>query len=295
MMKKFGKRNTTTQATLQQYGKDMGQYLSLHINKNDLPEGSELVVMVRDEATGEIRPITIRDEQDAYAFAKTSRFFGETMADGHIFNPYIHRRFIAVQFERLIRQYGYSGVKRGFAETRNWDYAIDVLRKEVHVLANLQRKDIAVFNERSRFFTMSDCFKIIYDYASTVRQFIDKHHKEAGHYPSFYLPKCGMVKKQNARPMMHRFWKLIETAKACKTYVQLDEVLEGFDWLKLPSDYHLPDSFVTPYLEAGAYYTLKYHMMFKGLTMSWENQHESLLKLRGNHYSYLSLYTQLVG
>lgn len=293
-MRNFGKKNKSTQATLQQYGKDIHQYLALHINKRDLPEGSELVVMVRDEATGEIRPITINDEQDAYAFAQNSRFFGQTMQDGHIFNPYIHRRFIAVQFERLIRQYGYSNVKRSFSETRGWDYAIDVLLKEVHVLATLQRKDTAAFNERSRFFTMSACLKIIYDYAYAVRQHIDKHHKDAGQYPSFYLPKYGMMKKQNARPMMHRFWKLVETAKDCKTYAQLEALLEGFDWLKLPTGHHLPDSFVTPYLEAGAYFTLKHHMMFKGLTMGRESQHESLRKLREYRFDCLDLYMRLV-
>lgn len=294
-MRNFGKQKKTTQATLQQHGKDVSQYLALHINKRDLPEGSELVVMVRDEATGEVRPISIRDEQDAYEFAKNSRFLGETMADGHVFNPYIHRRFIAAQFERLIRQYGYNGVKRGFAETRNWDYAIEVLKKEVHVLANLQRKDAVAYNERSRFFTLSDCFKIIFDYASEVRLHIEAFHKRAGNHPSFYLPKYGTVKKQNVRPMMHRFWKLVEIAKECKTYAQLDELLESFEWLKLPSDHPLPDSFVTPFLEAGAYYTLKHHMMFKGLTMWRENQHESLLKLRGCHHSYMNLYTQLLG
>lgn len=291
-MKKFGR---STKSALEMTGMDLNQYLALHINKRDLPKGSEVVIMIRDEASGELLPLSLDNIDDIGAVARNSRFYGQTMADGHVFNPLIHRRFIAAQFQRLIRQYGYHGISEGIRCSRTWDYAVDVLRKEVHRLAVLNRIDKAGFDERSRFFTLGDCTRIVYDYVCAVNSFVTEQKERSRSDDFFFLPHHGLMNKEHVRPMLYRFNKLLLAAKACDTYAELDDVLSGFDWLKLPGDMSIPFSFTKPYLESGAYYTLKHHMMFEGLTMYRQSQHDSLRSLRDYRRDYLDLYANLMG
>ena len=67
--------------------------------------------------------------------------------------------------------------------------------------------------------------------------------------------------------MKYRFTRLLTEAAACITYAQLDKLLEKFDFLELDRRLRLPDSFVTPFINAGAYYTLKNAIMFEGKTL----------------------------
>lgn len=285
--------NKSIKATLEHSGKDTGLYLSLNIDKGDLPEGSEIVVQVRNKQTGELRPISLGETDAVRAFAQNSRFYGQTMADGHLFNPYIHRRFIAAHFRRLITQYGVIGVEQGVACSYNWDYAIGLIRKEVHRLSNLWRHDREGYNERSRFFTIERVAQVLADYAAVVDRYLSglvcrDNAREV------YVPDYGMLKKQNLRPMQHRFVTFAAHAKACKTYAQLDKLLDEFEWLRLPNHLALPDSFVHPFVQSGAYYTLKHHMMFEGLTMPRKSQAESLAELRGYQWDYLTLYREMM-
>lgn len=284
------KRNI--ESALAKDGRDMDKYLSLRIHKGDLPNGGEIVITVRDDK-GNLHPIEIQKPQNARAFARNSRFREKVMADGYVFNPYIHRRFISAQFRRLINTYGYRGVKEGVAETYNWDYAVDILRKEAHRLANLQKHDHSGYVERSRFFTLECCTQIVAAYAETVGSYLEKLIVQSTKDPVF-VPQYGMLSRQNVRPMKHRFTQLSEQAKACRSYKQLDALLSDFNWLKLPNDLTLPMCFTEPFVEAGAFYTLKYHMMFAGLRMRELDQQASLAGLRNHTGSYLDLYPTLM-
>lgn len=283
------------QAALKNAGYDTGRYLAISIPRADIPENGEVVITVRDTLTGELRPVAIRSTGDAYAFAGNSIFRGQAMADGFIFNPYSHRRFIAAQFEKLIRQYGHMGIRDGFAQSRGWDYAIDVLRKEIHRLANLVKHDGEVFRERARFFTLDACAAIIRDYVEAVHRYVDKAAARNSQHAQFYLKGHGCVERKNLRPLKHRFDRLAHEVRQCVSYAQLDAVLEAFEWMQLPAELVLPWSFVNPFLESGAYYTLKHHMMFQGLTMHRDSQTGSLTRLREHRQSYLPLYSQLMG
>lgn len=285
--------NRNIKATLEQNGHDTSNYLSLRINKGDLPHGGEVVVSVRDAQTGELRPITLEQDKDKPAFARNSHFYNQVMADGHIFNPYIHRRYIAAQFRRLIRQYGYQGIKQGVAQSYTWDYAIDILCKEAHRLANLEKHDREGFIERSQFFMPGRCACILADYADAVAQYLDGFVSRS-RTDTICVPHYGTVQKQNVRPMKYRFTKLADLAKSCMSYRQLDNLLFDFEWLSLPNDLSLPDSFVEPFVETGAYFTMKHHIMFEGLRIWGCSQQKSLEHLRKHNGNYLSLYQSVM-
>jgi len=283
------------QKALEKNGQNTSQFLALQIKKEDIPRGGSVVIMVRDDKTGEMHPIYADNMKSAADFAQNSRFYQKIMEDGHVFNPYIHRRFIASQFKQLVRMYGQYGIKDQFARSRDWDYAMGVLRKEVHTLANLERKDKEAFYERSQFFTLNVCIAILYEYSRAVNQYIDETRRGAGRNNYVYLIDSGRIKVENLRPMAHRFDVLTVDASKCKTYEQLDRLLSAFDWQKLPHKYPLQYSFVTPFLESGAYYTLKHHMMFEGLKMQrCKTSQESLRELRRYQRPYMSLYFALM-
>lgn len=279
-------------ATLEKSGYDTNGYLSLHIKKGDLPHGGDVVVMVRDAKTGDLHPISLEQRQNKHGFAQNSRFYEQVMADGHLFNPYIHRRYIAAQFRRLIQVHGCQWIKQGVASSYTWDYAVDILRKEVHRLANLEKYDRSGFAERSQFFTQKRCAQFLNDYAEAVSQYIDK---AMGCRDRAFIPGCKRtLLKSNVRPMKYRFTKLGEQAGECKNYRQLDVLLDQFEWLPLPKELCLPDSFVEPFVESGAYYTMKHHIMFEGLRIWGHSQPDSLASLRNFRGTYLGLYQSVM-
>lgn len=276
--------------TLEQNGIGTDKYLSLRINKDDLPDGAELVLSVSG-GDGHARPRG--QARQRTAIAANSQFYGRIMADGFIFNPYSHRRFIAAQFKRLIKRYGFSGIKEGVIRSFDWAYAIDILRKEVHKLKNLQKYDQDAFAERSLFFTLGVCASILVDYAEAVHAHIDSCAAKVFH-DEIYVCDYGLVKRGNIRPMKHRFTQLAAQARSCASYAQLDVLLTAFDWLELPRETKLTPSFTAPFIEEGAYYTLKHDMMFEGLRMYNYDQQKSLAELRKYRHHYLDLAEHLL-
>lgn len=276
--------------TLEQGGVNTEKYLSLRISKDDLPDDAEVILMVKD-SDGQTRPIG--HARQRAAIAMTSQFYNKIMADGYIFSPYSHRRYIAVQFKRLLKRYGFTGIENGVIQSYSWDYAIDILRKEVHKLKSLQKHDKDAFKERSRFFTLDACGAILADYVDAVCRHIDDCVPRRP-LDDFCVSGYGVVKRGNIRPMKYRFTRLVDKARDCQTYAEMDDLLSGFKWLKLPNKTKLTIAFAKPFVEAGAYYTLKHDMMFEGLRMHGKNQQESLSELRNRRRDYLGLASWLL-
>lgn len=180
-------------------------------------------------------------------FGRNSCFFGQLMEDGHIFNPYIHRRFLPARFKQMC-MYG-NNVKQSIA-LYSWSYVFKVMRDEVHKLALLEKADRVAFEERSAIFTVSDIKITIFHYL----QAWETHR-------SLSLP-ASLNKKRNS---------LIY----CLTYGQLDtwmkdvplEIKKGLSSLKCSHDIFTED-----YVKAGAYYSIKNEIMFN---------HAELKGLRG--------------
>ncbi len=266
-------------ATLEKAGVDTTNYLSLRINKADLPDNAELVVQLRDKKTGQLIPVNLNDEENSL-LGKNSQFYGQVMADGHIFNPMIHRRFIAKQFRELVRRYGAYNLHEAVQKTYNWKYAIDMVCKEVHKLAMLERHDKQAFHERRQFFTLEAVSRIMTDYVGEVLQSIDlallNANPKSG---SVYIDCLGSVQRQHIRPTRHRFEMLNAAVSECRSYAQLDELLQTFQFCELSKRKLLPRSFTAPFIESGAYYTMKHAIMFEGKTLYGKDQATSLQTL----------------
>ncbi len=266
-------------ATLEKAGVDTTNYLSLRINKADLPANAELIVQLRDKKTGQLIPVNLNDENSL--LGKNSQFYGQVMADGHIFNPMIHRRFIAKQFRELVRRYGAYNLHEAVQKTYNWKYAIDMVSKEVHKLAMLERHDKQAFTERSQFFTLDAVSRIMTDYVCEVNQSIDLALLNANpKSSSVYIDCLGSVQRQHIRPTKHRFETMCAAVSECRSYAQLDDLLQSFQFCELSKRKLLPRSFTAPFIECGAYYTMKHAIMFDGKILYNQDQAASLQTLR---------------
>lgn len=268
-------RRPSMEAALQNAGVNTADYLSLRINKADLPANAELVIQIRDKRTGDLIPVKLHDDSDML-FGKHSRFYGQAMADGHIFNPYIHRRFIASQFRELVRCNGLNSMHEGVIRRYNWKYAIEQVCKEAHKLALLERRDREAFKERSRFFTLNAIANVISDYVTEVHTVLERGLVSMGNRQEGYMYGFGYVRRQNVRPIKHRYEQLRANVRNCRSYAELDGILSGFDFVELARHTRLTNSFILPFLEAGAYYTMKHAIMFEGKCINGMNQKASL-------------------
>ena len=87
------------------------------------------------------------------AFAENSYLYRKIMKDGHVFNPYIHRRWLPYQFMNSVywvRQYyaetiGYAKIlERELTignNVGNWKYMYDKFGKELNALYTLSKRD----------------------------------------------------------------------------------------------------------------------------------------------------------
>ena len=291
-------------ATLNSAGINADQYLSMRIDKEFIPDGAEVVIQVRDKETGEVRYVPFNQAMDD-CFGKNSQFYRQEMSDGHIFNPYIHRRWLPAQFRRNIREAGYNGIHEYVKRSYTWNYVVRFLKQECWKLAMLQRRDRAAFRERSAFFTLHDMQRILAQYADIIMGELDRVVDEYDKY-NHRLPRqntqtvmlyprgIGPIQKGHIRPMRYRYERFrVAVVNTC-SYSQLSDLLQDFKFDKADRSIPSSDLFAKCFIESGAFYTMKQMIMFEGLSLGGMDVKENLDKLleRGR-FGYMSLYRSL--
>ena len=296
-------RHASRRETLANAGINSDQYLSMRIDKEFIPDGAEIVIQVRDKETGEVRYVPFNQAMDD-CFGKNSQFYKQEMSDGHIFNPYIHRRWLPAQFRRNIREAGYNGIYDYVKRCYNWNYVVRFLKQECWKLAMLQRRDPEAFRERSVFFKLDDMRVILGEYVLEIKNTLYEAEKHldlintnrciTDKQTFIYVPGMGMVERSHIRPIRYRYDKFVEAVNKSYTYAELSEVLQNFQFDKVDRNTHTSERFAHCFIESGAFYTLKQMIMFEGLSLGGRDVKENLdlLKERGN-YSYMSLYRSL--
>lgn len=105
------------------------------------------------------------------AFAENSHWYKKIMKDGHVFNPYVHRRWLPYQFMNNIywKRRWNGGVHVGYvdfvrdyiADCENFDRYPSIyekLEKEANALYTLYKKDKKAYMERKAAFDYGDVF-----------------------------------------------------------------------------------------------------------------------------------------
>lgn len=197
------------------------------------------------------------------AWATSSQFYNQVMEDGHIFNPYLHRRWLPSQFLRVLKYNdmdAYAGVKRCYG----FIYFIEWVKDEVRKLAYLQKVDPVAFEERKNFLSIETVKAIVTDYVLAASNFANE---EAARWRTVRVGKRRFV-RSNIENLITELMQFNSSVQSVITYESLDEILQAHDVVKVGYYVEKPDSFVSAFIKSGAYYTLKHLVLFEKLTIN---------------------------
>lgn len=250
-------------------------------------------------------------------FAKNSQFFNQVMEDGNIFNPYIHRRWLPVEFEELYNAAINSNLELEDVYERKYNhvnYVIPFVIGEVNRLYMLSKYDSKAYEERSKFFTPDVVSNILLLSVEEMNESIKRFSNLAGvHYVKTYhfklKPKSNLsiddygkvnevinsvVDYKNEMEQCERFLRnhrtLYEIYKACQTLREIEfynNCMYAESWKE----------FYKAFSKAGVYYTLKHNIMFRGWHKEGKKR-EDLERLRRSLESistqeYITTYEEL--
>lgn len=218
-----------------------------------------------------------REEGDAWAI--NSKFYNQVMEDGHIFNPYLHRRFVPSQFLRMMKYYN-ADVNMAINNWYGYMYSIEWVKEEVRKLAFLQKADPIAFEERKWFLTIDKVKDIISNYIDAAKTFM------TGRIESYYSVKVGKHRRIRTRTELEAFKAELDlfnsSVQTTITYETMDEILRGHYVVHMPYSHAKSKTFVESFAKAGAYYTLKHLVMFEHLSLNGKTGADACAEL--NNY-----------
>ena len=215
----------------------------------------------------EAQQIVERDE----AWAPNSQFYNKVMADGYIFNPYLHRRFLPAQFLLLMKNYDMN-VHRAIAESYGFMYSIKWTIDEIGKLAYLQKVDKVAFAERQKFLTLDDVKVIMSHYVESMIKYLDECVKYGRWicYNGRHIPTRTWGSDQETQEVTNLKNDLLafgNNVYSAVSYEKMNHVLCAFNLLKLKYEAEKSKAFVDAFEKSGAYYTLKHLILFEGLSL----------------------------
>ena len=199
------------------------------------------------------------------SWATTSQFYSQVMEDGHIFNPYLHRRFVPSQFLRMMK-YGSGCMKTNIDTRYGFVYSIEWLKEEVRKLAFLQNADPIAFDERKHFLTIDNIKQIVSDYVGITMAYVVY---EVERYRSVRINKHRYIRGiADAEQFKSEMFKFNNDVQSVITYETMNELLQAHTTVKMPYETQKSSTFIEVFEKAGAYYSLKHLVMFEHLSLN---------------------------
>lgn len=234
-------------------------------------------VFTVDDLMAAIAGNAMKHEEPEYEgrWAMSSRFYDQVMEDGHIFNPYLHRRFVPSQFLRLMK-YNNMDARAGIERCYGFVYSMEWLKEEVRKLVFLQKADPIAFEERKNFLTISDIKDIVCEYANIASVFITK---EVANYYTVRVGKSGRIRRSNAEKFISELNQFNNDVQSVITYETMNELLQAHEVVRASYGTRKPDAFIEAFEKGGAYYTLKHLVMFERLSLNGKSGAEACSEL----------------
>ena len=232
--------------TLRNAGIETNKYFTLMVNE-DLPKGTKINIEV-DKAYGEIA--------------------NSIKEDGYVKNSRIHRRFIAAQYFRMLNSpLGWHGALQNY----DYMYQFKMMTEEVRVLTKLKKKDAAVFNERSKFFTVQVVKDVVRDYVKATEKYLaEQPVKHCKGKPYIYVKSYGncFVDEIDAK-VLTPIKVLTDMCQKCYGYDELYDTLCMLNkvMIRLPYQTKKSKAWVDAFQGSGAYYTLRNLVMFHDIAL----------------------------
>lgn len=226
---------------------------------------------------------------DPHAFASTSKLYNKIMDDGYVFNPYLHRKYIASQTLQMLK----IDWNKEFNQL-SYGYCINATIEEISKLAFLSCKAYSMveYEERSHFFTFEACKQIMLSYAKDtwdiLKKALDKLN-ELKPGDKYYMEYYGHVDLDWVMRKFCNYTDFIANIsqsdcteyKYLAYYIKLLKKSEKGKLFKIKrnKEHKVNKFFRAAYQAAGAYYTMKYLIMFEHVNFEYCNQAQSLKKL----------------
>ena len=233
-------------------------------------------------------------------FAKKSKFHGQIMEDGYVFNPYIHRRWLPARYKNLraVARICEISLEKKIKDM-GYKYSIKTTLEELHKLELLKKTSPEAFDERKRIFTPDVIKTILLQDLKNI--LIYSSCKENGHGGKDFFDEmyyyihgiieikgsdCEMMEELIKNPWtgkydsVSRVWpveflaflrKRINLLEKADTYFEITRALRDVpikanyvNYIPLEMNLEVNEKFIKAYHLAGAYYTLKNDIMFEG-------------------------------
>lgn len=214
-----------------------------------------------------------------------SKLYGQIMKDGNIFNPYLHRRFLPVQYLKIMSR-NHNAVDSTFRTGYSYQYSIDWMCKEVSKLAFLEKVDNITFTERSIFLSKQTIKAILLEYITQVKEYIidntvfdsenngtvmlkGKRGRCKVGKKTFRVLKDGVTIEENIiynqkiQGVFSDLERLADFNTTTATYSSLNNLLSSFKWIILPNTIEKPRAWVEAFKQQGAFYTFKHLVLFE--------------------------------
>ena len=264
----------------------------------------ELARMVATQIKKEVESVPTNREFASTTggkWAKNSKFYGKEIC-GFAYNPYLVRRFLPRQFMDMMKEFNLN-VNEGIRCEYGYMKGLKYLIEECDKLAMLHKRDKIAFDERSRFWSVSDCKKVFTKYANSCLEDIERLKSQCTvKTKKIRIPNRGdvnvkvteviknhnIVLKVELESNVEKELELLkENIDKCWTYKDLANTMKGFKLINIDGtrivtykyDYtnnkytknymmnrfghELPTEFVRGFKKSGAYYTLKNMIMFE--------------------------------
>ena len=241
------------------------------------------------------------EQMEERVFAPNSKFHGQIMEDGYVFNPYIHRRWLPARYKSMQKTCEiFDKSMKDLIVTYDRKYSIEVTLDELRKLEYLRKTSKEAFDERKQFFTANVIKRVFIQelrnlivYASNPS---NGHSYADGEEMMYLIYNVGIVPAEKVTtleknpwnglyqeksrvkptPFLDKLRKRIALLEEADTYYEISKAIKG---LPIPNNinydnfyirefeglYWKPnDEFTEAYHLAGAYYTLKNDIMFEG-------------------------------
>lgn len=257
---------------LKENGVNISKYFSFFLDRSQLPPGAVIEINVKD-ANG--KSVYSETESGKLELAKTSQFFNKIMMDGTIFNPYIHRRWIAAQFLQMMKTD--LNVDKQIKQKYSYMYSLEYTMKELNRIVYCM--DDEAFRERRMFFKSNTIKHIFLNYIKDALEYVSNHHP-------------GTRVKWRKKHRFYRYDQLIPiftTAKAelARTYLGSND-RRDFETIKsIMKDVPLIDFFENSkkmdavffdaFKKSGAFYTFQQLVLFEGCVYFRMNDAEKIM------------------
>lgn len=225
-------------------------------------------------------------------FAGSSKFYEQIMADGEIFNPYIHRRWLPGQYAHIVEcvKIGcpkYNTMEEYFKWMYDTKYCVKYATSEIYKLYILRSYSKKAYTERSKFFTIEVLREILKTWVDNVINRVTNVLAGFNYAPMhlFIYDKMifaeqeltnVIIDERIQRKRVNTYDAYLSDLKTISMNLEkvnnifdlkkiVDKILrrEGSRQIPFPlkDSFRVPDSFYEAFWKSGAYYSIKSKIM----------------------------------